>query len=383
MAQTSLNSTGVASSGALSLQSNGTTEAIGISTGQIATLAQNPILTSGTANGVAYLNGSKVLTTGSALVFDGTNFVIGNSGSANARLDVTQATNDSTNGLTLRGYTTGTGRTFNVGVYSSNLGEYAALSYNAASYAFKVSGSQAMTLDASGQLGIGSTSPDGKFVVLGTAGSNPYSHFKDASGADFFIQSVGNSDCRTGTASNHPWLMFTNGTERARIDSSGNLLVGVTSFTNSGGGTRLCLGGSNSNITTSAPQTTAFNHYELYNNNGRVGSISTNGSATTYSTSSDYRLKNSVAPMTGALAKVAALKPVTYKWNADGSDGEGFIAHELAEVVPDAVVGEKDAVDADGNPKYQGIDTSFLVATLTAAIQELNAKFDAYKATHP
>jgi len=74
--------------------------------------------------------------------------------------------------------------------------------------------------------------------------------------------------------------------------------------------------------------------------------------------------------MTGALAKVALLKPVTYKWNADGSDGQGFIAHELQEVVPECVTGTKDAVDADGNPKYQGIDTSFLVATLTAALQE-------------
>ena len=87
--------------------------------------------------------------------------------------------------------------------------------------------------------------------------------------------------------------------------------------------------------------------------------------------------------MTGALAKVTQLKPVTYKWNADGSDGEGFIAHELAEVVPQCVTGEKDAVDEEGNPKYQGIDTSFLVATLTAAIQELKAEFDAYKASHP
>jgi hypothetical protein len=114
-----------------------------------------------------------------------------------------------------------------------------------------------------------------------------------------------------------------------------------------------------------------------------VGTITTTGTATSYVTSSDYRLKNSVAPMTDALAKVAQLKPVTYKWNADGSDGEGFIAHELAEVVPQCVTGEKDAVDADGNPKYQGIDTSFLVATLTAAIQELKAEFDAYKASHP
>jgi hypothetical protein len=74
--------------------------------------------------------------------------------------------------------------------------------------------------------------------------------------------------------------------------------------------------------------------------------------------------------MTGALDKVALLKPVTYKWNQDGSNGQGFIAHELQSVCPDAVSGDKDAVDKDGNPQYQGIDTSFLVATLTAAIQE-------------
>jgi len=115
----------------------------------------------------------------------------------------------------------------------------------------------------------------------------------------------------------------------------------------------------------------------------QVGAISTDGTTTSYLTSSDYRLKHDIQPMTGALAKVAALKPCTYKWKADGSDGEGFIAHELQEVVPQCVTGEKDAVDAEGKPKYQGIDTSFLVATLTAAIQELKAEFDAYKATHP
>jgi len=77
--------------------------------------------------------------------------------------------------------------------------------------------------------------------------------------------------------------------------------------------------------------------------------------------------------MTGALEKVAALKPVTYKWKVDGSDGQGFIAHELQAVVSECATGTKDAVDEEGNPKYQGIDTSFLVATLTAAIQELHA----------
>jgi hypothetical protein len=160
-------------------------------------------------------------------------------------------------------------------------------------------------------------------------------------------------------------------TERARINSSGNLLVGTTTAFGTSG------------LTFSPPDvsgcwsacTSASGaiHWRFYNPNGVVGAITTNGSSTTYSTSSDYRLKHDIQPMTGALARVAALKPCTYKWKVDGSDGEGFIAHELAEVVPQCVTGEKDAVDADGNPVYQGIDTSFLVATLTAAIQEQQA----------
>jgi hypothetical protein len=80
--------------------------------------------------------------------------------------------------------------------------------------------------------------------------------------------------------------------------------------------------------------------------------------------------------MTGALAKIAQLKPCTYTWKEDGTDGQGFIAHELQAVVPDCVTGEKDAVDEDGNIKPQGVDTSFLVATLTSAIQELKAELD-------
>jgi hypothetical protein len=77
--------------------------------------------------------------------------------------------------------------------------------------------------------------------------------------------------------------------------------------------------------------------------------------------------------MAGGLDKVLRLKPCTYKWKDLGKTGEGFIAHELQEVVPDAVYGEKDATNEDGSIKAQGIDTSFLVATLTAAIQEQQA----------
>jgi len=110
------------------------------------------------------------------------------------------------------------------------------------------------------------------------------------------------------------------------------------------------------------------------NGNGLVGSIVTGGSTTVYNTSSDYRLKENVQPMQDALGKIAQLNPVTYTWKVDGSAGQGFIAHELQAVVPDCVTGEKDAVDETGNPQYQGVDTSFLVATLVKAIQELTAR---------
>jgi len=107
------------------------------------------------------------------------------------------------------------------------------------------------------------------------------------------------------------------------------------------------------------------------------GNISVSGTSTTYGTSSDYRLKENITPMTGALAKVAQLKPVTYTWKEDGKPSQGFIAHEIQAIVPECVVGEKDAVDKDGNPDPQNLDTSFLVATLTAAIQELKTIVDA------
>jgi len=176
------------------------------------------------------------------------------------------------------------------------------------------------------------------------------------------------------------------------VDASGNLLVGTTSSTfsvsPSSTGLQVKSTGqiwpntayaSQDNIVCATTGSVSGTHtfISFYAGGTSRGSINFNGSTLSYSTSSDYRLKENIQPMTSALATVAQLNPVTYTWKDGGFAGQGFIAHELAEVVPDAVTGEKDAVDADGNPQYQGIDTSFLVATLTAAIQELKAIVDA------
>ncbi|WVQ00130.1 hypothetical protein [Synechococcus phage MA10] len=125
------------------------------------------------------------------------------------------------------------------------------------------------------------------------------------------------------------------------------------------------------------------NSYLSFQANGtQIGHVSCNSSSSIlYSTTSDHRLKENVAPMTGAIVRLNELKPCRFKWIAE-SEGtvDGFIAHEVQSVVPEAVAGEKDAVDDEGNPVYQGIDQSKLVPLLTAALQEAVAKIETLEA---
>jgi hypothetical protein len=182
-------------------------------------------------------------------------------------------------------------------------------------------------------------------------------------------------------------------TQAMTLDSSGNLGVNVTSPGSYGKLTVKfdATDGAN-NITGFAvfptAATSGARFFQIYNESGSgIGSITRNGTtnAVLYNTSSDYRLKEDVEPLTNALTRVAQLRPVKWKWKGNTATGEGFIAHELQTVVPSAVSGEKDAVetytDTEGmeqtRPAYQGLDASYLVATLTAAIQELKAIVDA------
>ena len=174
-------------------------------------------------------------------------------------------------------------------------------------------------------------------------------------------------------------------TTQMTITSGGNVLINTTSVVNS---SRLSIvedltslnGIGIKNTGTTYSGSTDFIVF-MNSADAAAGRIAQTAVTTVaYTTSSDYRLKENVQPMVGALEKVALLNPVTYTWKEDGSYGQGFIAHELQAVVPDCVTGEKDAVDSKGNPVYQGVDTSFLVATLTAAIKELKAELDTVKA---
>jgi hypothetical protein len=261
-------------------------------------------------------------------------------------------------------------------------------------------GTTAMTINASqvtsfaGNVGIGTSSPAATFGKSGTLDANGVIITRgtlNAHQTNAGVLAYTNNETAIrsyGATAGSGSIVFNTGggggsadTERARIDSSGNLLVGTTTQR---GAAKF---GMDINPSVNAgiviyPTTNAGYDAARFQNNSssQIGAITCTTTGTAYNTSSDYRLKEDIAPMTGALAKVAALKPCTYKWKSDGSDGEGFIAHELAEVVPQCVTGEKDAVDSEGKPVYQGIDTSFLVATLTAAIQELKAELDATKA---
>ena len=381
--------------------------------GAAATLSGNLTLSGGTANGVTYLNGSKVLTSGSALVFDGTNLGVGVTPTYKVDVSGTFGNNGVTPAARLvnssaNGYgilrLEGTSRGGIVDFYNGATAQ-ASIAGQAGNIQFYAgndsTGSETMRLNSTG-LGIKTSSPITPLTVQANSGGDATSLIGRSTGQNeawLLWYKNGGSVTNAGILGDNQGLKFAIGsglTEAARFDTSANLLVGTTSA-NFQVGERVSItpaSGKNAmGIALTNTDSLGISIYSPYTATAAVsamkfqahtasivGSITFTSTATAYNTSSDYRLKNTIAPITGALAKVALLKPVTYKWNVDDSDSQGFIAHELAEVVPECVTGEKDAVDANGNPKYQGIDTSFLVATLTAAIQEQQALIQSLKA---
>lgn len=125
---------------------------------------------------------------------------------------------------------------------------------------------------------------------------------------------------------------------------------------------------------------TVLKFINFYYGISNVGQIVTGGTNVLYQSNSDYRLKENVTGMTGALDRVSQLKPSRYNFiSHPETQVDGFMAHELQEVVPQAVSGQKDEMNEDGTPKYQGVDHSQIVPLLVGAIKELKAEIEELK----
>lgn len=274
--------------------------------------------------------------------------------------------------------------------------------------AIATNGTERMRVDSSGNIGVGTSSPIFKLDISGngrftsdirspnfygwnTSGQYTTIGFTKSTDNGVTLNRQGVVELQTDTQVvlktdiNIPLIFGTNASERARIDATGNFLIGTTvvgpGYNNSSTGA--CVQGDGTayfsksgNITTvinnnGSGQALTNYHYQ----GGFVGQVVLNGTTgVLYQTASDYRLKENVKPMQNALASVSELKPVTYTWKADGSESQGFIAHEIQQVVPDAVSGVKDG------EQMQSVDYGRITPLLAAAIQELKAELDAVKA---
>ena len=247
------------------------------------------------------------------------------------------------------------------------------------------SGTAAVTIDGSSNVtipqnvtlssGLNMTSDDPTITMTDSSGTNDIGTIQATSGALVFTARDGSSDGE---------ILFkmsdgTTTTNTMRINNGGKLLINTTSPVGSGQGV-LHLKGANAN-TVCAIQVASNGEAGLdFRNasNTRVGSVGVGSSSTAYNTSSDYRLKENVTADWNATKRLKQLNPVRFNFIADADTTvDGFLAHEVQSVVPEAITGKKDAVDANNNPVYQGIDQSKLVPLLVKTIQELEARITA------
>jgi hypothetical protein len=428
------------------------------------TIGGNLTLNGGTANGVLYLNGSKVATSGAVLVFDGTNLGVGGSGdpfgrfygrsvgissASSAFLEINAATGSSS------GIDFGVNAARTAGI-TSNTTETNFTTLGATPILFGINGTEQMRLTSTG-LGIGTSSPTDKLQVGAFSGNNVITvgagtagvssvYFGDGTGADRYrgyidyvhtsdrfefgtsattkatLDSSGNLGIGTsspaaklqvvsgnirldnnqglewGGGNNYIYgnettdfvAIATNGSERARITSGGRFLLNTTSTVVSGDeicgmiGTSgigvKCTGGS-ANFAASFwnDATSGDNVFvNFYTETGGTlrGTITYNraGGLVAYNTTSDYRSKDIFGPVQNSGATIDALKVYEGQMKGASQSRPMLVAHEAQEHAPYAVTGEKDAVNEDGTPKYQQMDVSALVPLLLAEIQSLRAR---------
>jgi hypothetical protein len=243
------------------------------------------------------------------------------------------------------------------------------------------------TLHANGNFGIGTTGPRTKLHVSGLTGDDDPS--LGSSTAPLFVSNTANSYGLNIGVNNvgASWLQAQSNTSATAYNMllnplGGNVGIGMTSPNS-----KLYIQGSTSTTSsqlmrirsTASSTSTPLRIIEFIRSSYAVrGYISMNQYGVQYNTSSDYRLKENITPINDALDRLNKLKPNRFSWKEGPSDYkvDGFIAHEVAEVIPEAVSGEKDAVDENNKPSYQGIDQAKIVPLLTAALQEAVSKIE-------
>ena len=255
--------------------------------------------------------------------------------------------------------------------------------------ALATNGTTAVTIDTSQNVGIGTASPSYKLDVQNNASAitirikNSNSTSKGGIQFDNYVSTGSgsvyydntNGVFTLGGNAGVPTVFNAAGTERMRIDSSGNVIVSGTSTSSND-----CTYQNGGVFVSRRASSGGTYHAYFYNGGTEVGSITSNTVATFYNTTSDYRLKENATPVTTGLQTITALNPVNFDWISKNVSDTGFLAHEFQAVIPNSVMGTKDAVDANGKPIYQQIDRSGAIPFLVAAIKELKAIADAQAA---
>ena len=255
---------------------------------------------------------------------------------------------------------------------------------------FFTSASEKMRILSDGKVGIGTTSPNAELEIKA---DTPEIRIDStaSSGRNYKIHSDGDELYLEGIGSSGSFKIGEDGTYGVNIDlGSGVVTVGKTNAGYDVAGVTLSNGGYGAFTQAGNPAlilnrlTSEGSIVEFRQANGLRGTISVGGSATAYNTSSDYRLKENVNYDFDATSRLKELKPARFNFIEEADKTvDGFLAHEVSSIVPEAITGTKDAVDADGNPEYQGIDQSKLVPLLVKTIQELEARITTLEANNP
>jgi hypothetical protein len=247
---------------------------------------------------------------------------------------------------------------------------------------------QLLRVNNNGNTGIGTTSPSRTFHVSSSSGTAVKVETSDNDKSLIEFANNGTSTtCFLGSADDA--MQFgTGGSERMRINSTGAMILGRTDAFTSGatntggsGGLHIARSGERCLFLLRSGSNGEVVNFIRGGITNPVGTISIDTSSTAYNTSSDYRLKENIVTDWDATSRLKQLKPSRFNFKVDKDKTvDGFIAHEVSSIVPEAITGEKDAVDKDGNIEAQGIDQSKLVPLLTKSLQEALARIDTLEA---